>query len=154
MDKQKITNLDNLIPIFCERLESGQSVKFSPQGTSMLPFIREGKDSVVISPVTAKPEKYDVVLYRRKSGQYVLHRIVWEGDTYTMMGDNQFSEETGICHDQLIAVMTSFERGKKEHSVDEKGYKIYCRLWYHSRHIRRFVKRCKRWVVRHLGGKK
>ena len=76
MEKQKITSADNLIPVFCERISEGQSVKFSPKGVSMLPFIREGKDSVVISPVTEGLKKYDVVLYKRDSGQYVLHRIV------------------------------------------------------------------------------
>ena len=46
-------------------------------GDSMLPLIRQGRDLVLVS---RKPEgrlkKYDVPLYRRDSGQYVLHRIL------------------------------------------------------------------------------
>ena len=64
----------------------------------MLPLIRQGKDLLLIA---RKPEgrlsKYDVPLYRRDSGQYVLHRIlkVREND-YVICGDNRWHRETGI----------------------------------------------------------
>lgn len=67
-------------------------------GDSMLPLIRQGKDLLLIA---RKPEgrlsKYDVPLYRRDSGQYVLHRIlkVREND-YVICGDNRWHRETGI----------------------------------------------------------
>ena len=152
MEKQKITSADNLIPVFCDCIKKGQSVRFSPKGVSMLPFIREGKDSVVISPISEKLEKYDVVLYKRDNGQYVLHRITEIGDSYTLMGDNQFVKETGILPEQIIAVMTSFQRGSKMYSKNNIVYKMYCRLWHHSRRVRRFIKRGFGWLKRHIGG--
>lgn len=51
-----------------------------PRGTSMLPLIRQGKDSVVL----VKPgllSKNDIVLYRRRNDKYVLHRIVKKKET-------------------------------------------------------------------------
>ena len=40
----------------------------------MLPMLREGKDSVVLSKISEPLRKYDVVLYQRRNGQYVLIR--------------------------------------------------------------------------------
>ena len=148
MEKQKVTSLEYLMPVFRERLASGQSIKFLPQGTSMLPMLRQGIDSVVISPVKGKLKKYDIPLYQRDNGQYVLHRIIEVGDTYTCIGDNQFVEEKGLRHEQMIAVVTSFDRGGRTHQTDERCYQLYCRLWDHSRHIRHFWQRGIRYLRR------
>ena len=134
------------MPLIRERLAQGQSVSFSPRGTSMLPMLRQGVDSVMLSPVTGRLKKYDLPLYRRDDGQYILHRIVKVGRTYTCIGDNQFELEPGVRKDQLIAVVTAFTRGKKLHSVKEPGYRLYCRVWHYSRGIRRLL----RWSKRQL----
>lgn len=130
------------MPLFRETLTAGRSVKFSPKGTSMLPMLRQGKDSVRLSPLPDKLKKYDLPLYQRKSGAYVLHRIVRATDTYTCIGDNQFDFEHGLRHEQMIGVVTAFYRGKREISVHSFGYWIYCRYWHYSRSIRHFYRRC------------
>lgn len=140
--------LDNLIPLFRERLEAGQLVKFSPRGISMLPMLRQGTDTVTLAPVPKKLRKYDIPLYQRENGQYVLHRVVEAGDTYTCIGDNQFVYERGLRHDQMIAVVTSFSRGDKEYSVLDWRYRLYCRVWHHSRKVRHFLRRAKGWLRR------
>ena len=151
MSKHKTTSIENLIPIFQDRLEAGQSVQFSPQGISMLPMLRQNIDSVVLSPVAEKLKKYDLPLYRRDDGKYILHRIVDTGDTYTCMGDNQHIKEYGVRYEQIIGYVTEFYRGNRRHSIDETGYKIYCRVWYHSRHFRYFWFRVKRKIKRLIG---
>lgn len=133
--------LDDLMPLFREQLATGQSVRFSPMGTSMLPMLRQGVDSVVLSPMPDKLEKYDLPLYQRHDGHYVLHRIVGAGETYTCIGDNQFVPEPGLKHEQMIAVVTAFDRGDREIKVSNLGYRIYCRLWHYSRPLRRFWRR-------------
>lgn len=154
MDQRKTTTLqvsmDDLIPLFQERLAAGQTVRFSPMGVSMLPMLREGQDSVVLSPAPERLRKYDLPLYRRDNGAYVLHRVTAVGETYTCIGDNQFVCEPGIRQDQIIAVVTQFRRKGREHSVTEPGYRLYCILWYHSRPIRHFCRRLLRWIRRHL----
>ena len=82
--------LDDLMPVIREQLDNCVSVRIEPRGTSMMPMIREGFDSVVLSKLPEKPKKYDVILYQRRNGQYVLHRLVKVGETYTFIGDNQF----------------------------------------------------------------
>lgn len=154
MKKQINTNLDALMPMIRESLAVGKSVRFSPQGISMLPMIRQNLDSVVISPVPEKLKKYDLPLYQRDNGQYTLHRIVEVGETYTCLGDNQFVKEHGVRSDQMIAVVSAFYRGERKYTTNNFGYKVYCRLWYHSRHIRHFWRRGCGWLRRHLWRKK
>ena len=141
------------MPLIKEQLASGKSVKFSPHGVSMLPMIRQGIDSIILSPLPKKLKKYDIPLYQRDSGQYVLHRIVAvENDSYICMGDNQFTAEYNLRHDQMIAVVTEFYRGKKKYSVTDIRYQLYCRGWYYSRSIRHFWRRGIGWLKRHLRG--
>lgn len=129
------------MPLILERLSSGQSIRFSPRGISMLPMLRQGIDSVVLSPVPGKLKKYDLPLYQRENGKYVLHRVIRAGDTYTLMGDNQFVEEPGIRQEQLLALVTGFYRGEIYHSVEEPAYRLYCRFWHYSRPLRHFWRR-------------
>ena len=143
-------SLDSLMPIIKKQLLMGQSVKFRPRGTSMLPMLRQGIDSIVLSPLPEKLKKYDLPLYQRANGQYVLHRVVEVGDTYTCIGDNQYVLEKGLTHDQMIAVVTEFYRGDKCHSCKEVSYKMYCIFWHKSRSIRHFVKCAIGWIRRHL----
>ena len=142
--------LEALIPLIQERLEAGQTVRFSPRGTSMLPMLRQGIDSVVLSPVPEQLKKYDLPLYKRDNGKFVLHRIIAAGETYTCMGDNQFQPEAGLRQDQMIAVVTSFTRGDREISCRAWHYRLYCRFWHYSRPVRHFWRRGIGWLRRHL----
>ena len=138
------------MPIMREKLAAGKNVRLSPRGISMLPMIRQGMDSVVLSPLPEKLEKYDLPLYQRDNGQYVLHRVVEVGETYTCIGDNQFELEPGLRHDQMIAIVTAFSRGEREISVKSLSYRIYCRFWHYSRPIRHFWRRGIGWLRRHI----
>ena len=150
-DNKKIeTSLDELMPLMLECLSAGKSFRFSPRGISMLPMLREGKDSVLLSPLPEKLRKYDIPLYRRDNGKYVLHRIVEAGETFTCIGDNQFVYEKGIRPEQFVAVVSGFYRGEKFYSVNNAGYKIYCRFWNLSRGLRHFWRRGIGFLRRHL----
>lgn len=134
--KNKETELDSLMPIMCEQLAHGGDVTFSPKGTSMLPMLRQGKDTVTLSPLNGKLKKYDLPLYRRDNGQYVLHRIVGVGDTYTCIGDNQFQKEYGVRYDQMIGVVSAFSREGRIVKASDFSYRLYCRVWCLVRPIR------------------
>ena len=139
--EQKEVRLEQLMPLFLERLEAGGIVRFGPRGVSMLPMLRQGIDSVELSPLPEKLKKYDLPLYQRQNGQYILHRVIKAGETYTCMGDNQFVPEPGLEHSQMIALVTAFYRGKKRYSVDALSYRLYCRFWHYSRPVRHFWRR-------------
>lgn len=141
--------LELLMPLIKERLAAGQSVRFGPKGTSMLPMLRQGIDNVVLSPLPAgRLKKYDLPLYQRKDGSFVLHRIVRVEDTYTCIGDNQFVLEPGVRHEQMIGVVTAFYRGTERHPVTSGAYRLYCRVWHHTR----IPRRCFRWLKAKVRG--
>ena len=141
---KKELQLEQLMPLFREKLEQGESVRFYPRGISMLPMLRQGIDSVVLSPLPERLKKYDLPLYRRENGQFVMHRIVKVGETITCIGDNQFCLEHGLKQEQMIGIVTAFYRGEKRHSVTEFGYGLYCRLWHYTRFPRHVFRWCKR----------
>ena len=149
-ERVRSVSMQELGPLFEELLAAGQTVRFSPKGSSMLPMLREGRDSVVLRSALKGLKKYDVALYRRDNGDYVLHRIVAVGQTYTCIGDNQYIYEPGLRRDQFIAVVTGFTRAGQEHTVTESGYWLYCRIWHYSRGLRHFLLRAVRWTRRHL----
>ena len=138
---EKQYRLEDLMPLIQEGLNSGKTVRFSPRGVSMMPMLRQGIDNVVLSPVPGKLKKYDLPLYRRSSGQFVLHRIIKAGETYTCMGDNQFEPEPNRCHEQMIGLVTAFTRGDRLIPVTALGYRLYCRFWHYSRPVRRLWRR-------------
>ena len=110
-------------------------------GVSMLPLLRQGKDLFFIEKKGAgRCRVGDVVLYRRKS-QYVLHRVIEVGsEDYVILGDNCYVKECGIKDSDILAIMTSFIRNGREHSVNELAYKTYSFVWLKLAPIRIFLR--------------
>ena len=126
--QSKAVCLDELMPIIRECVESGKNVKFSPRGISMLPMLRQGKDSVVLSRIDGEPKKYDVVLYTGAKNKYTMHRIVGiKGDVYLIRGDNTYVLER-VPKENIIGILAEFNRKGKRHTVEDISYKIYSRL--------------------------
>ena len=120
--------LAELWPIMKEQLDDGKTVVFSPKGTSMLPIIRQGIDRVVLKKAPAELKKYDLPLYLRTNGQFVLHRVVKKNKNgYVMCGDNQFRYEYGIKQNQILAIASGMYKGEKFISFESKENLRYCR---------------------------
>lgn len=142
MSLNKETTLDAVIELITEKLQSGGAVTFTPNGTSMLPMLRDGEDVVVLKKPEGRLHLFDVPLYRRENGQYVLHRVIdFERDgSYVLCGDNQFAKERGIHDSQIIAVMTAFYRKGKAYSMTSLRYRAYVNFWYYTRPFRRIFR--------------
>ena len=140
-----------LMPLLRERLAAGQTVRYLPfRGISMLPMLRQGKDSVELAPLPEKLKKYDLPLYQYPSGKYVMHRVVDVTDThYICLGDNLTERET-ICPEQMIAVVSAFRRGEKRIGVEDPRYRLYCRVWVALFPLRKGFRRVKRLLRRLL----
>lgn len=125
----KRVSLEELVPVMREALEESGEVSFISAGTSMLPTIRDRKDTVTLVKPQGKLKKGDIPFYQRDNGQYILHRIVYvNGDTYVTCGDNQWVNEYNVRDDQIIGVLKSFDRNGKTHHVDDTSYKLYVKL--------------------------
>ena len=132
--------LEELMPLMQACFDAGDTFRFCPGGISMLPTIRPNRDVVVVSKLPQQLKKYDLPLYRRKNGKFVLHRIVAVGETYTCVGDGQFELEPGVTQDQMVAIVTTIIRNGREISVDAPMYRLFCRVWHHTRKIRHVIK--------------
>ena len=142
--------LKDLWPVMQEHLAAGEPVQITINGTSMRPMLFAGRDQVILGPITGKLKKYDLPLYLRDNGQFVLHRIAEVGETITCVGDNQITLETGLRHDQMLAVMVGFIRKGKKYSADCRVYRWYCRFWHYTRPIRRIYHWFKYGIKRRL----
>ena len=120
-------SLAELWPVMEEQINMGNTVRFGPKGTSMMPLIRQGIDSIVLKKAPDRLQKYDLPLYRRDNGQFVLHRVVGiDKDGYVMCGDNQHTYEHGITDSHVLAIAVGLYRGEEYVSFDNKAYIIYC----------------------------
>ena len=95
-------------------MEAGAAAPLVISGYSMSPFLVHGRDTVYLTPPPETLKKGDMILYRRDSGMYVLHRIcAVEGNTFTLIGDGQQEKEQGIRKDQILALVTAVRRKGK-----------------------------------------
>lgn len=121
-----MSTLEELLPLMEEELLAGGEVRFRPRGTSMLPFLKEGRDEVVLIAPKGKLKKGDIPFYRRSDGSFVLHRIVGlKKEGYTLCGDNQYRREKGVKPEQIIAVTKAVYRKGRYIPADSLFYKVW-----------------------------
>ena len=123
----QLSDYDGLIR---EVLASGGEFRLYPHGTSMLPLLRQGRDSVSLGRGGTPIRKNDILFYQRPDGSYVLHRVHRVTPAgLTLMGDNQTVPEYGVSPDWVIGRVTRIFRDDKEVICDGFGYRLYRMLW-------------------------
>lgn len=137
-----------------EVLNNEGEIVLTVMGNSMFPMLRNKKDSVCIVKAKDKTlKKYDLPLFIRDDGKYILHRVVGvKSDGYVVLGDNQYVKEYSVKHSQVVGVVKGFWRNGKYISCEDIFYNIYVRLWNGTFFIRFilhkvkvFYKRLKFW---------
>ena len=109
------------------------------KGTSMYPLIKSDCDNVCIVKAESI-SKFDIVLYKRRNGDYVLHRVLGKNENgYIMCGDNQWILEYNVTEDMVIGKLDAWYVGEKEYNVRDKRYKRYVNFWCKSLKRRRFI---------------
>ena len=124
--------LADAIEVIEEVLASGGEFRMYPKGTSMLPLIVQTRDSVVLKRnFEDGAKKHDIAFYRRRNGQFVLHRVmdICDDGTYTMCGDNQTELEKGIEKEQIIAYVAGLYRKDRFVDINGGAYKTYVFWW-------------------------
>lgn len=124
--------------VVAELLEAGkEEIPVPVSGSSMIPFLHP-QDQVFLSPIRSPLRPGDIVLYRRASGQYVLHRLYRlcpEGG-FEMLGDVQTQPEPIRSRQQLLGVVTRAIH--KDKPIDPKGlyWRFYAGPWRRLRAVR------------------
>ena len=131
--------LEDTWPLINDVFEKGGRFRLFPRGTSMLPLIRPGIDSVLLEPPLAY-SRYDILLYRRKNGQFVLHRLMKiEKDGLVMCGDNQAVLEKGVPHTAVLARVAGLYIGEEYLPADAPDLRRYAKRRALSRPVRHIV---------------
>lgn len=127
-----------------ELLRKGIVIEIPVNGWSMYPLFVPGRDMAIITPFresltepskedfpsVADVRRGDVVLFRRKHGILVLHRVYKVTDEeYHFAGDNTMQVERGITREQLIGILTGFIRNGREISTRNPVYRLLSHAW-------------------------
>lgn len=122
-------SINDIIPIIEECIENGTDIRIKVSGISMTPILHNLKDSVVLSKAD-KVKKYDIILYKRDNGQYILHRVIKKkGSVLTLAGDFETEKEFPVYESAVIAKVTSFCRNGKDYTAEDFIIKLYSRIW-------------------------
>ncbi len=140
-------SLEEALPLLLATLEAGAAFRFFQRGTSMLPMLVEGRDSVsIVSPKVREPRAGEVILYRRKNGSFVLHRALKRArdGSFVCCGDNQILLERGVLPESIIGVLDGYYKGDRWISADDAEYQKYAKkrmrsLWL--RYLKRAIKK-------------
>lgn len=132
MDKRVVAN-QVLLEDAAKLMEEGREVNFTPLGSSMLPFIKGGKDSVILRKMPSV-EVGDIVLVRLEGPRYVLHRIICkDGDSLTLMGDGNIAGTESCSTSDVLGTVTAIIKGKRK-VTPGKG-----KWWRTLKPLRRYI---------------
>jgi len=95
-------------------LKCGTPVRLLVTGTSMIPALWPG-DRVTVHPATTDELRTGDVAVFARDGQVIVHRIVgvrWAANlpVWTTRGDNQGHDDLPLRDDELLGVVTGFQR--------------------------------------------
>lgn len=122
----RISN-DLLFSQVCELLDQGNEVAIKLVGSSMHPLLRNGKDSVLLSPLPSgyTCRKGDVVLFRYQ-GRHLLHRIIGQtpDGQYILQGDNSLLREYAPPNDILALLVAVRRNNRRQWSTQSTSWRV------------------------------
>lgn len=141
--------MESLVQILETQLQLGGRANLVVTGDSMYPTLRHRKDMVELVPPPDKLKRGDLILYRRESGQYILHRIISrpKGDGFFCSGDNQWERES-VSQPQVMALVDRFTRKGKTYRINDLSNRLWVGAWCWLFPVRRPLLALRRWVGR------
>lgn len=115
----KMSEADAIYEAMAACLSQGEDAMITARGSSMLPFIRDGKDSVRLRKQDDVAVG-DIVFVKMPSGRFLLHRVIKvDGENLTLMGDGNISG-TESCRKSdvkgtVVEILDGKGRAKKMH---------------------------------------
>lgn len=117
--------MEELIKVIRLQLETADRATLAVTGYSMQPKLRQGRDTVILAPITGRLKPGDIALFRRENGRYVLHRVIYlTQDGYQFCGDNQAQLEF-VSQTQLEGVVVGYIRNGKEYADKSFADRLY-----------------------------
>ena len=132
-------SMEILVELMEEPLAEGREVGLTTRGNSMWPLLLSGRDKIFLKRLDFY-KKYDIILYKRDNGSYVLHRIVGEKNgAFILAGDGEFKKEYPIYKNQIEAGAVGGVRKGRPFSCTDFPYRLYSVVWTFLLPVRPFV---------------
>lgn len=132
--KEKVLVASNveMLELLTELIGEGKIVRLKVQGTSMMPFLHDGLDTVELSkPTDQELIPGAIVLFRYRDG-FLLHRIISrKGNVLTNRGDNIYlTEKEVVLRDQVVGIVCKIiYPGGREISTNSSYWRILSKCW-------------------------
>ncbi len=131
------------MPILVQAVQEGQNMPLLVSGDSMMPFLKHGRDTVVISKPTEPFRRGDMVFYIRESGQYVMHRVHHvRGGMLYILGDAQTELEGPVDPGQVFGVIRKVVRKGKILMPGSFCWWFFQEVWVRMVPLRPLAHRC------------
>ena len=130
-----------LLPEIRALVRSGYTVTIPVRGNSMLPFLADGRDAVVLcAQEPGSLRAGTVALVRTNDGRIVLHRIVrLEGRRLWLRGDGNPGQTEEAVLDDVLAVAVAVVRKGRTYPVSGWAWRVYSWCWSRLGGGRRYV---------------
>ncbi|MDR0422289.1 MAG: S24/S26 family peptidase [Proteiniphilum sp.] len=122
------------------RISAGEKVRIRAGGNSMLPFIRDNRDEIILQKTHERSfRKGNLLLVRLKDKRFVLHRIAKLNDhTVILRGDGNLSIfETCTRSDVIAEVSAVLRDGSRAITKGSFRWNAYRYLWPGNSILRR-----------------
>ena len=140
-----------LMPEYEALLREGAELPLVVSGGSMRPFLTPGRDSVLLKAPDRPLHRGDIVFYRRRNGDYILHRIRRiENGLCWMVGDAQTVIEGPLDAGCIFAYVTQVQRKGKTEKPGTFRWEFFARTWLRIIPMRRLMMKaygCVRHIV-------
>ena len=129
-----------LMEQYKELLRTVKTLPLLVTGNSMAPFLVDRRDTVYLSGIRRPLRRGDIVLYQRRSGAYILHRICRrEGDTFTIAGDTTVYRVVGAgklqTNDQDLEITPALAKNAADNAAITLGAAYVPNLVFHRNAI-------------------
>lgn len=141
MKQQRFIDIHEYLPVLIELLNEGREVNLLVSGSSMTPFLADGRDTIIISPPDAPFRRGDMVFYQRSNGDYIMHRIYYidgNGALY-IVGDGQTQIEGPVKPQQVFGIIRKVIRKGKLIDHTDFWWFFFEKLWIRMVPLRPFV---------------
>lgn len=119
-------------------LDEGKTVKIVVVGDSMYPILRSNTDSVELKKARYRSILPNDIVFVRKDGQHVLHRVYKIDDhEIWLMGDAMDVADGPYSREHLFALVTAIYRKDKRIECSSPGLRIIVSVWRWLRPVRR-----------------
>jgi len=136
---KKVYNNTDFFKTIISDLEKGDKVAFLVKGTSMLPFLIDGKTEVFLEK-RCQLIRYDICLFKMGE-KYVLHRLIGKkNEKFVFRGDNSYKLEY-VDKADIVACVYQYKNGSKVTYTKNAFYRIKVRCFLVFRKIKSVIRK-------------